>query len=91
MKQVKIFDFIVSNAASSPCSEDVGTNWYIKNKAELSSSKNIEDTINGFLIDNNCTLIDLKVNNVDVYYHNNARGNTIKLVYTLIYKESEED
>lgn len=91
MRQVKIFDFIVSNAAASPCEGDRDTYWYNKKKLELKSSKQIENTINEFLIDNNYTLVDLKVNNVDVMYHNNARGNTIKLVYTLIYEESEEE
>lgn len=90
MNKIKVFEFEVSNAAASPCSGDYKENWFNKEIDKLSSPYEIEHTINDFLETNNYTLVDLKVNNVDVHYHNNARGNTINLVYTIIYKESEK-
>ena len=90
MNKIKIYEFEVSNATMCPCSEDYNKTWFNRELDKLSSTYDIEHTINDFLETNNYILVDLKVNNVDVLYHNNARGNTIKLVYTIIYKESEK-
>ena len=90
MNKIKVYEFEVSNASSSPCSEDYKEIWFGKELDKLSSTYEIEHTINDFLETNNYILVDLKVNNVDINYHNNARGNTIKLVYTIIYKEREK-
>lgn len=90
MLKIKIFEFLVSNATSSPCSGDEKERWYQQKIYDVCSPTYIERTLNDFLEANKCILVDLKVNNVDVYYNNNARGNEIKLVYTMIYKESKE-
>lgn len=44
----------------------------------------IEDEINEFLSDKE--LIEIKVNQADVRFHNNGRSNTIHLIYTIVYK-----
>ena len=90
MLKIKIFEFLVSNATSSPCIGDEKERWYQEKIHYVCSPIYIERTLNDFLEANKYILVDLKVNNVDVHYHNNARGNDIKLVYTMIYKESEE-
>lgn len=83
--RVKVFRFRVSNAASRPCTGDIGEKWFDKSKAELKSNEYIEDTINSFL-DKVNRAIDIKVNTVDVGFHNNGRGNTVDLVYTVLYE-----
>lgn len=85
MLKVKVFRFRVSNAASSPLKDDEYDKWFIQSKKELVSEKSIEQTINKFIEDKD--VVDIKINNIDVRYHNNARGNTIDLVYTIMYKE----
>ena len=85
MLKVKVFRFRVSNAASSPLKGDEHEKWFIQGKNELVSEKSIEQTINKFIEDKD--VMDIKINNVDVRCHNNARGNTVDLVYTIMYKE----
>ena len=85
MLKVKVFRFRVSNAASGPLKGDEHEEWFIQDKKELVSEKSIEETINKFIEDKD--VVDIKINNIDVRYHNNARGNTIDLVYTIMYKE----
>ena len=84
MLKIKIFRFRVSNATSSPFSGDEKSEWFMKAKKEIWSEKKIEKTINDFIADKD--IVDIKINNVDVQYHNNGRGNTIDLVYTITYK-----
>ena len=47
----------------------------------------IETIINDFIKDKK--VIDIKINNIDVHYHNNGYDNRIQLVYTVIYGEKE--
>jgi len=84
--KVKVFRFRVSNAASSPCPDDYRENWFKERLAELKSEKDIECIINKFLYKKGKKVLDIKVNMIDVEYHNNARGNTIDLVYTILYE-----
>lgn len=84
--KVKGFRFRVSNAASSPCPEDYKKDWFKERLAELKSEKDIERIINEFLYKEAKKVLDIKVNTVDVEYHNNARGNTVDLIYTILYE-----
>lgn len=43
----------------------------------------IDKEINDFIEDKN--VIDIKVNTIDIRYHNNGYSNTIGLVYTILY------
>lgn len=83
MAKVKIFKFRVSNASSSVSEEDVNSAWYKKTKSLLQTEEEIESTINDFIKDK--TLIDIKINTIEVNWHNNGRGNTVDLVYTIIF------
>lgn len=87
--KVKLFRFRVSNNTSIAFNGDKGTKWYIQDAKELHSEIVIENVINRFLLDKE--LISLNVSTVDVGYHNNARGNTIDLIYTITYKNKENN
>jgi predicted CoA-binding protein len=82
--KIKIFRFEVSNVASGACAEDVNQPWYSKNIEKLATNEEIEDKINTFIKDK--CLIEIKINNIDIDYHNNGRGNHIELLYTVIYR-----
>lgn len=84
--KVKVFRFRVSNAASSPWPEDYKKDWFKETLAELKSENDIERIINEFLYKEAKKVLEIKVNTVDVEYHNNARGNTVDLVYTILYE-----
>lgn len=83
--KIKLFRFEVSNASSLALESD----WYKNDKEKIVSEGMIENIVNDFIYDKN--VIDIKVNNADVNYHNNARGNTIHLLYTIMYEEIEKE
>lgn len=85
MKKIKIFGFEVSNSASHPLSKDENESWFAPQQKKLCKENDMERIINAFSEDKN--VIDISVNTVDVNYHNNGRGNTIRLVYTIVYEE----
>lgn len=85
---IKTFKFTVSNAASSAFTEDKEKPWYSKCMGELTTPEQIDKRINKYI---NTTIpdrevVDIKITPVDIHYHNNGRGNTIELVYTILYK-----
>ncbi len=80
---VKVFRFRVSNASSHASSDDKEKSWYINGKKELISEKQIETTINTFI--KGKSNVSIIVTPIPVSYHNNARGNTIDLIYTITY------
>lgn len=83
--KVKVFRFTVSNAASAPMTGDETKDWYQKRKKELVTEKSIEKALNKFM--ETVKVVEVKVNTVDVDYHNNGRGNTVDMVYTILYEE----
>lgn len=85
--KIKTFRFTVSNASSAPMSVDKNNEHFQKLKKEIVSEETIDKTINAFLKDK--LLVDIKTTTIDVQYHNNARGNTIALIYTVIYREQK--
>lgn len=89
MKKIATFKFEVSNAASLPTSSDIGTNWYCSARKKLSTPQKIDDRINEFMSNLGCEIIDIRINTVEVNYHNNGRGNTVELWYTIIYEDDE--
>lgn len=83
--KVKVFKFKVSNAASNLLKNDAQEQWARNAMNELETPEDIEYTVNHFC--DNKNIIDIKVNKVEVNYHNNARGNTIELWYTILYED----
>lgn len=82
--KIKVFRFEVSNWTSSPMSRDVGSERFKTSQDELISEEVIENTINKFI--NGKLVESISVNTIDIEYHNNGRGNTIHLIYTISYK-----
>lgn len=82
--KIKVFKFEVSNSSCIAFSDDKEKEWYHKKQAKLKSPSDIEDEINGFCEGKD--IVDIKVQNVDMDYHNNGRSNTIELWYTIMYK-----
>ena len=76
MKKIKVFRFQV-------CDFQTKTEDYEKVKTE----DTIEKTINEFIKDKSD--VEIKVNTVDVKYHNNARCNTIHMIYTIVYTDNK--
>ena len=87
MTKVKIMRFCVCNCTTVCNAGDENTTWFKNKQDEVSSVTEIEKIVNEFIRDKN--VIDIKVNTVDVHYHNNARSNTIDLIYTIVYKSAD--
>ena len=87
MTKVKIMRFCVCNATTVCCVGDENTSWYKDSVNEVSSIAEIENIVNDFIGDK--VVVDIMVNTIDVLYHNNARSNTVDLIYTIVYKEFE--
>ena len=83
--KVKVFKFEVSNACRCEYEGDSRERWFQISKNQLITPEKIERTINDFCCGKN--IVNISINNVDVKYHNNARGNTIELWYTIMYNE----
>ena len=83
MSKVKVFRFEVSNSTSAALSDDLNSACYKNNQKKLVSEEMIESIINEFIKDKNIESIN--TNNIDINYHNNGRGNTIHLIYTILY------
>ena len=80
---VTVFKYEVANASSHAFSEDADTSWYKKARIRLTTPEEIEEEISDFC--RNKDIVDIKVNTVDVHHHNNGRGNTVELWYTILY------
>ena len=83
--KIKVFKFEVSNGSCCEFEGDSRERWFQIAKNKLVTPEKIERTINNFCCDKE--VIGISINNVDVKYHNNARGNTVELWYTIMYKE----
>ena len=82
--KIAVFKFEVSNSARCPLKGDETYSWYVASRNRLVDTDTVERKINRFCEDKD--VVDIKVNTVDAQYHNNARGNTIELWYTVMYK-----
>ena len=84
MTKAKIFRFIVSNWSSHAFEDDKKKSSYRAAQDELDTPEDIEATINHFAA---CHLVkDVKISSVESHHHNNGRGNTVELYYTVLYE-----
>lgn len=85
---IKTFRFRVSNPASSAFADDKDTKWYKERMAEIVTEAEITKKINHYINTSiaDREVVDIKITPVDVNYHNNGRGNTVDLIYTIMYK-----
>lgn len=86
MVQIKVFEFEISNASSAPQRDDLGEPWYAREQKKIATPEKIEEEINRFIDMCGAEVIDIKTNVYEVRYHNNGRGNTNKIIYTIIYR-----
>lgn len=82
--KIKTFRFTVSNAASTNLPDDQNNKHFRELATKIATPEIIDKTINDFLAGR--ILVDIKSTTVDIHYHNNARGNTIDMIYTVIYR-----
>ena len=81
--KVKVFRFRVSNGAFLAFDEDKDKDWYKKELEELDSIEWAEKVINEFCEEHN--VVNIITNVIEVSKHNNSRGNTVDLIYTVMY------
>lgn len=86
MVQIKVFEFEISNASSAPTRDDLSMSWYREAQKKIVSPEQIEEEINHFIDIYGAEVIDIKTNVCEVCRHNNGRGNTNKIIYTIIYR-----
>ena len=86
MVQIKVFEFEISNASSAPTTDDLSMSWYRVAQKKIVTPEKIEEEINRFLEASGAEVIDIKTNVCEVRCHNNGRGNTNKIIYTIIYR-----
>lgn len=86
--KIQLFRFRVSNAASQAFDSDRSEKWFTNRLRELDDEEYIEDTVNDFI--KNKKNVQIIVTPVDVHYHNNGRGNTIDLVYTIMFDDTPD-
>lgn len=85
--KIKTFKFEVSNWSSSCNDTDKNGASYAEYQKRIATPEQIDKTINEFC--KGKTIKNINVNNIDINYHNNARGNTIEMMYTIIYEENK--
>lgn len=83
MAKIKVFKFEVSNWSSAAFTDQIGTQKHKNAQARLATEEKIESTIDDYIADKE--VISINANTVDLHYHNNGRGNTIQLIYTILY------
>ena len=83
---IKTFEFEVSNATRHYLDGDVNTAWFQADASKLVDTEDIDHYINTWIEENHPVIEDIKIVPVDIYYHNNCRGNTIHLFYTIMYR-----
>lgn len=86
MKRIAVFKYAVSNWAKGAKDNDRGTRSYDRAIAQLCTPDEIEASINTWAEVNGYDICEVKVTPVDVEYHNNGRGNTVELWYTVVYQ-----
>lgn len=90
MKQVHVLKFTVSNAASNVFSEDFNTAWYQKCIRDLKSPEDIEHELNSFLQNiPSDKIYSITPTMVTEHRHNNGRGDTNVLYYTIVYEKHQ--
>jgi hypothetical protein len=88
MDKVKVFRFRVSNWTTLSFDEDKKKLAHTEAQKELVSEDQIVEIINNFIADKQVK--DIIITTIDVHYHNNGRSNTIDLMYTILYRETNQ-
>lgn len=84
--RIKVFRFRLSNWTSSPLKDDRLNPRFKEQSLLVDTPERIESIVNGFCSEHD--VVDIKTTHIDVEYHNNARGNTIDVLYSIVYLEN---
>lgn len=87
--RVKTFMFEVTNWSSRAFDDDKNTQSFRESKAKLKSAEEIDEEVNHFC--DSVKVADIQTSVLHQQYHNNGRGNTMILVYTILYSEIESE
>nr|DAP33697.1 MAG TPA: Sporulation protein Cse60 [Caudoviricetes sp.] len=86
MKKVKVFKFEVTNFTYTADEKEMKQEACKRAKNRLSSTEQIEQTINEWLAKSGYELCDLKVNTVVPQRGEINWGDTVELWYTVVYQ-----
>ena len=91
MLKTKTFQFLVSNHAGNPLMSEspeftasMNANYPIKTEAE------IDTEVNGWISRNKADVVSISANTYTIHRHNNARNDSVVLVYTLLYRAKDK-
>lgn len=88
MVQVTVLRFRVSNKASTTYDDDCKTSWYKQEIKQLSSAKQITETLNEFM--RGRKLIDFQVTPITCKQNNDRdRDDTVDVLYTIFWEPDE--
>ena len=86
MLKTKTFQFLVSNHAGNPhMSEDTGFTASMNAKYPIKSEAEIDAEVNKWISKNKADVVSISVTPYTIHRHNNARNDSVVLVYTLLY------
>ena len=83
MAKVKVFRFEVSNWSSGAFDDDKKNSYYSSAQRAIATEEQIEEIINDFAKNN--IIISINTDAIQVQNHNNGRGNTVHLIYSILY------
>ena len=83
MKKIKIFRFEVSNWSSEAFEDDLRKPAYLNSQKTIVTEEQMEAIINDFIKDK--VVVSISTDTIRVQNHNNGRGNTVHLVYSILY------
>ena len=91
MLKTKTFQFLVSNHAGNPhMREDPGFTASMDAKYPIVSETEIDTEVNRWISKSKADVVSISVNPYTIHRHNNARNDSVVLVYTLLYRAKDK-
>jgi hypothetical protein len=91
MLKTKTFQFLVSNHAGNPhMSEDPGFTASMNAKYPVKTEAEIDAEVNRWISKSKADVVSISANTYTIHHHNNARNDSVVLVYTLLYKAQDK-
>lgn len=92
MLRTKTFQFLVSNHAGNQLMNNPETPGFTKDMNEtypIVSETDVDAKVNRWIYKNKAEVVSLSANTYTIHRHNNARSDSVVLVYTLLYKAED--
>lgn len=91
MLRTKTFQFLVSNhAGNAHMSENTEFTASMNAKYPVKTEAEIDTEVNRWIYKNKADVVSISVNPYTIHRHNNARNDSVMLVYTLLYREEDK-